>query len=646
MSVRRRTALLGMAAGLGFKAIPAAADGFDVAADVDYPGEISLDVDATDVAHRVLRISQRIPVRPGPLILLYPRWLPGQHGPYGDPSPLAGLALTAGDVRLDWSRDLDNPSAFRVQIPASAKELLVRFDMLTALAERGDARTVMTPSLLNVQWISALLYPAGFASHRIRLRPRLKVPTGWGVGTALQTDGALVDGWQAYKPASLETLVDSPIFAGRHTRRVVLDDAAGRPPVSLFLMADQPALLKASDPQIDRHRQLVVQADRLFGSRHYRRYEFLLAQSETLSGIGLEHHESSENGVRPGYFRDWKPGDDGALGARELLPHEYVHSWNGKYRRPADLTTPHFNTPMRNSLLWVYEGQTQYWGRVLAARSGLSTVVQARELFARAAASAQARVGREWRDLQDTTNEGAMASTRMYRYPSWQRTVGDYYEEGTLVWLEADTLIRQATGGARSLNDFAAAFFGRPHATRADGAIQVRPYALSEVISTLASVHPHDWAGFLRERVNSRSASPWKALESAGWRLGWTDTPSDLVKSIEKDGKREDHLYSLGLALDDRARVADVQWNGPAFETGIAPGMTLIAVDGRAHANGVLAEVIAAHAGSPEPIELVVRDADQVRTVRVPYSGGLRYPRLERIEAVPDLLTPIFTPMT
>jgi len=378
-----------------------------------WPGTVTLAVDATDLDHQIQRVTQTLPVPgPGPLTLHYPRWLPGTHGPYGDVAQLAGLQIHAGERRLEWRRDTLDPYAFIVDVPTGVRELTLRYEHL-APQNGSQGRPTMTRQILGVQWNQTLLYPTSVPAAAVRVQAQVKLPAGWQAATALrdpqgqvaQADG---QGWLRFAPVSVETLVDSPLFAGRHATRVMLDPPGTPRPVALNLIADEADQLQASEAQLDAHRRLVQQADRLFGARHWRQYDFLLAQSKQFGGIGLEHHESSENGVRPGYFKDW----DKAIASRELLPHEYVHSWNGKFRRPADLLTPHYNTPMQNTLLWVYEGMTQYWGHVLASRSGLVTPEQSRDALAYTAATLDARSGRTWRTLQDTTNEGTIRSGR------------------------------------------------------------------------------------------------------------------------------------------------------------------------------------------------------------------------------------------
>ena len=395
----------------------------------------------------------------------------------------------------------------------------------------------------------------------------------------------------------------------------------------LNLFADAPEQLQASDEQIEAHRQLVQQTDRLMGARHFRHYDFLLSLSERMGGIGLEHHESSENGVRPDYFKNWGQ----SVGARELLPHEYVHSWNGKFRRPADLWTPHYNEPMRNSLLWLYEGQTQYWGRVLAARSGLVTPEQTRELMARTAAEYSYRTGKLWRNLQDTTNEGTMRSGRNAVWRDWQRG-SDYYEESSLIWLDADTLIREKSQGQRSLDDFAKLFFGAEPER-----LEPLTYTFDDIVATLNRVQPHNWSAFLRERLDSHEVNaPLDGLRRAGWRLDWSETESETARNAGGRERNDDFAYSLGLLLRPDGQVQQVRWSSPAFEAGVSPALQLVAVQGMAYKAERLAAAITANKEGKTPLQLLVKEGERYRTLTIDYRQGLRYPKLVRIEGVPE----------
>lgn len=597
-----------------------------------YPGTVQLEVDATDLDHRIFQVRQHLPVVAGPLTLYFPRWLPGQHAPAGDVSRLAGLVIKAGGQVLPWARDPADTHAFQVTVPPGVRELDLGFGHLSPVSP-DSGRVVATPQMLNVQWQSLLLYPAGPPASGITVQASLRLPEGWSYGTALRAernDGAQV----RFAPVSLETLVDSPVFAGQHFKRFALDPDGAAQPVLLHLMADSAAALAASDAQIDAHRRLVQQADRLFGPRRFAHYDFLLALSDELGEIGLEHHQSSENGVDLKYFEAWDKG----VGDRALLPHEYAHSWNGKFRRPAGLSTRHFNAPMDPTLLWLYEGQTEYWGRVLAVRSGLVNAPLLRESLAQLVANLDSRAGRQWRNLQDTTFETIISARNGRRdWRDWQRHRGEYYNESVLIWLDADTLIRERSAGARSLDDFAARFFNPPGSAGQTGPL---PYGFDDIVAALDAVQPHDWARFLRERLDGHGpGAPLDGLARAGWRLAWRDSPSDDFKANEARWKSIDLGHSIGLFLGEGGKLSGVRWDSPAFRAGLAPGMTLVAVNQLAYKADRLKTAIGANTAGKAPIELLLRDGERFKTVRLDWRGGQRYPVLERIDGQPDLLT-------
>ncbi len=600
--------------------------------DVAFGGVISLEVDATDVARGIFRVRERVPLSgAGPVTLLFPEWLPGTHAPRGPIDKLAGLTIEADGKALSWTRDPVNIYAFHVAAPEGARALDISFQHLSPVTT-AQGRVVATDEMLNLQWHSVLLYPAGYYAKRLMFDASVTLPEGWTQASALDVDstrGARVD----FAPTDLDTLVDSPLFAGRYYRRVALADDTQ--PVRLNIFADRADELAAADAHITPHVSLVTQARRLFGAQHYDHYDFLFAITSRMSGIGLEHHRSSENAVGMGYFSEW----DKNFGARGLLPHELVHSWNGKHRRPADLWTPGFETPMRDTLLWVYEGQTQYWGDVLTARSGLWTKQQALEDLAITAAAYQSRVGRNWRALADTTHDPIILARRPRPWRSWQRRE-DYYSEGLLIWLDVDTLIRERTRGRKSLDDFARDFFGGEN-----GDWSARTYTLQDVVAALDRVTPNDWDSFLRERVTEVAPrAPLDGLARGGYRLVFRDTRSDFQTGQETANKSADFTYSLGFSLGSDGEVTDVLWDGPAFNLGLTVGTKLVAVDGAAFDTDALRRAITDATTRQEPIEILVKDGDRYRTLAFDYHEGLKYPHLERIEGAPDLLGAIFAP--
>ena len=603
--------------------------------DAPYPGVISLEMDATDLDRRIVSVKQTIPVAgPGPLILFYPEWIPGNHGPVGPVDDIADLRITANGQPLRWVRNTVHTSAFQVEVPAGATSIEASFKWLTPI-DGSQGRVVITEDMLNIQWEKALLYPAGYDSSGITFRPTLRLPAGWQYGTALDTE-SFQNGLAVFAPISLEHFADSPVFAGRHYRQIDLDPG-GRSPVRLNVVADEASMLAATDPHIELHRNLVDQADRLFGARHFNHYDFLLAVSDKLGGIGLEHHRSSENSVDTDYFT----APTTTLADRDLLGHEYVHSWNGKWRRPADQLTPTLNEPLQNSLLWVYEGQTQYWGQVLTARAGLSSKQQALDWFAMTAANYGPMPGREWRAMQDTTNDPIIARRRPQPWSTYQRSE-DYYSEGALIWLDADTWIREQTNGRKSLDDFARAFFGVD-----DGDWDPRPYTFQDITSTLDGVEANDWAEFLRTRLDAvgpDAAPPLGGIERGGYRLVWREAMNAYHKALYDELGRNDFQYSLGIMTNASNRISSVRWGSPAFEAGLTSGWEVVAINGRAASPAVIAEAITASKGNTTPIEMMLKNGERFRTVRFDYHDGLRYPHLERIEGTPDRLGDILSP--
>ncbi|QYF87618.1 M61 family metallopeptidase [Brevundimonas sp. PAMC22021] len=614
-------------------ALPVALPPLPQVQDAPWPGVVRLQVNATDLNRRIFDVTETIPVeRSGPLVLFFPEWLPGNHGPVGPIAQLAGLEITANGQRVEWVRDTLHPFAFHLDVPQGATEITARFQHLSPTTA-SQGRVTMTAEMLNIQWEKMLLYPAGRWSRNITVQPSVTLPDGWRFGTALEPESAS-GAATTFKPVNLEVLVDSPMFAGVHYRQIDLDPN-GRSPVRANIVADKPESLEATDEQIDILRNLITQADRLYGARHFDHYDFLIAMTDKLGGIGLEHHRSSENSVDPEFFTGWATH----FGDRDLLAHEYNHSWDGKWRRPADQLVPNLNTPLQNSLLWVYEGQTQYFGQVLAARSGLTSKQQALDSLAMTAATFDTRVGRQWRAMQDTTNDPIISQRQPKGWLSWQRDE-DYYSEGQLIWLDVDTLIRERSGGRKSLDDFARAFFGVE-----DGDYTPAPYTFEDVVRTLNGVVAHDWADFLRTRLDGHGpGAPLDGLTRGGYRLVYAETPSDWQKTLYGEYKRNDFTYSLGVQTGEGNVIRSVQWNSPAFQAGLAIGMEIVAVNGQAASAEAISAAITAAKDPNTAVELILKDADRYRTVRIDYHDGLRYPRLERIAGAPDRLGDILTP--
>ncbi|WP_133479801.1 M61 family metallopeptidase [Cognatilysobacter segetis] len=599
--------------------------------DAPFAGTVRIDVDATDLARRIVRIREEIPAKAGRLTLLYPQWLPGNHGPSGPLDKVAGIAFKANGKPLIWTRDPLNVYAFHLDVPEGASSVVAEYQFLTP-TDPAQGRVVMTPNLLNLQWNALVLYPAGHYASRIDTAASVKYPAGFSAATALDVerkDGDTV----VYRNVPLDILVDSPIYAGRYGK--VIDLAPGaKVPVRLNVFADAPKFLEAKPEQIAAHRRMVEQALKLYGAQHYDHYDFLFSLSNQLAGNGLEHQRSSENGEDPGYFAEYDP----KAGFSDLLAHEYTHSWDGKYRRPKDLWTPNYNVPMGDTLLWVYEGQTQYWGNVLTGRSGMRSKQASFDALALTAATyAENRPGLAWRAVQDTTLDPIIAARRPKSYRNYQLSE-DYYSAGQMIWLEADARIRAKTGGRKSLDDFARAFFGVN-----DGEWKVQnTYTFEDVVRTLDGVVKDDWTTFLRDRLDGRVPLTG-GLEAAGWKLVFKDEPNDIAKSYAKSGGA-DFTYSLGLSVGKDGKVGDVRWDSPAFNAGVGTGMTLVAVNDREYSKDALSDAVKEAKGGNAPIRLLVKTFDQYRTIPVDYHGGLRYPHLERIAGKPDLLTSIYAP--
>ena len=603
------------------------------ARDVAYPGVMTVSVDATDTHRRIVRVRETLPVTGGkPLVLLYPQWAPGDHRPDGPIDRVAGLKISAGGQPVAWTRDTANVYAFRVTPPAGATSLDIAFDYQSPVKE-SVGPVEISSNLAVLEWTSLVIYPAGYFTRQIPVEASLTLPDGWSFATAL--DRADTQGGQTrFKRAPLETVVDSPIFAGLNMKTLDVTPAGGAP-TRLNIFADRPENLAITPAQVEQHKRLTDQAQKLYGSHHYDHYDFLFSLSDTVVQLGLEHHRSSEDGEGADYFTAWDKG----LAERDLLAHEYTHSWNGKFRRPADLWTETYNTPMRDSLLWVYEGQTQYWGNVLTARAGLRTKDEALEALAGVAAYYQATERRNWESLQDTTNNEIVTERRPASWRNYNDGL-DYYSEGELIWLDADTLIRERSGGKRSLDDFARGFFGTDN-----GSFIPVTYRFEDVVKALNAVEPYDWATFLRTRLDQVGRpAPLDGLARGGYRLVFDETAGPVYQSSEGLRKTTDLSYSIGLSAGKDGTLQSVFWGGAAFKAGLAPGVKILAVNGDAYDPDLLKGAITAAKTSQAPIELIVQDQARFRTVKIDWHGGLRYPHLVRDPAQPARLDEILAP--
>ncbi len=598
--------------------------------DVAFPGTVQLTVDATDVTRGIFKVHERVPVpAAGDFVLLYPKWLPGHHSPSGQINKVAGFRASAAGRELSWVRDTLDVYAFHVTVPSGVDAIDIDFQYVSP-TDNNQGRIVATPDMASIQWIANSLYPAGYYVRNIPVQASVIVPFGWKVATALRPSGQ-AGNRISYPVTSYEILMDSPLIAGIHYRRIELS-----PDVSLDVIADNEEELAIKPEQLAPHKRLVEQAVKLFGAQHYDHYDFLFTISDYLGGSGLEHHRSSEDGVGRGYFTDW----ENKLRDRNLLPHEFTHSWNGKYRRGADLWTPDYRTPMQGSLLWVYEGQTQFWGYVLGARSGMLSKQDTLDaIAATAAAYGVGTPGRTWRALVDTTNDPTIAQRSPQPWRGWQRSE-DYYSEGQLIWLDVDRIIRQLSGGKRSIDDFARAFFGMR-----DRDYGELTYTFDDVAATLNQVQRYDWRGYLQRKVYDIAAQPpLDGITQGGYKLVFTDQPTKWIKSAEKNGKNNDLTYSGGLVAGNDGKVTSVLWDSPAFNAGLSIGSQIVAVNGRNFSGDALKNAIKAAAGNGTAPELLVHDGEVYRTVKLNWHGGLRYPRLEKVGAGRGTLDALLAP--
>ena len=599
---------------------------------------ITLAVDAREAPRGVIRSHLRLPVRPGPLTLVYPKWIPGRHSPSGPITSLAGPRFAVDGRTLAWRRDDVDMYAFHLTVPSGTATLDAELELLRTPRIEGEVQGLEAPrtsseALAIIEWDNLLLYPEGAPSDALTYAASIRVPAGWHTATALQPAGTDADGAR-FAPVSLTTLVDSPVLTGRYVRHL---DLGGEPAVTLELAADTTAALAMAPEVVEHYRALVREARALFGATHYRRYTFLWSLTDQVMEDGLEHHESSDNRSPLRTLQD----DDLRRAEANLLPHEYFHSWNGKYRRPTGLATPDYQIAMHGDLLWVYEGLTEYYGDVLAARSGLLSAEDFRDELARIAAAMDSHHGREWRSLQDATVAAQLLYAQGYDWAARLRRQDDFYRESALLWLEADVLIRQLSGDKRSLDDFCAAFHGAPA-----GPPEVRTYDFDAVIAALRAVQPYDWRGFWLERLNRlRPGAPLEGVNASGWHLGYGTTPSAMLRGHATEDRETNLQYSLGFVIgDDNGVLTDLVPGSSADVAGLTPGSKLIAVNGRKWSQALLHDALASGEQSARAIELLVEKDEVFKVHKLGYSGGERYPVLVRNAGTPDLLEAIARP--
>jgi predicted metalloprotease with PDZ domain len=588
---------------------------------------ITIAVDATEAPRQVFHAHIVIPAGPGPLTLYYPKWIPGEHGPNGPLAEVAGLKLQVDGAPLAWHRDPVDMYAFHVTLPAGARSLAADLDFLSPNGEGVyTAGRGTTAELALLSWNSVMLYPQGTPTDDLPVTASLRLPAGWKLATALpiaRQGGETVD----FAPVSLTTLVDSPVLLGAHMRTVTL--GGGAPVHQIDMAADTEGALEVPADFAPLYEKLVAETQAFFGGHHYRDYHWLLTLSDHTAHFGLEHHESSDDRTDEKSLLK----EELRRGLAGLLSHEYAHSWNGKYRRPADLMSPDLHTPMQGGLLWVYEGLTQYAATVLPPRSSLWTPEYTRERIAQIAASLDYQPGRTWRPLADTAVAAQTLGGLPSEWGSWRRGA-DYYDESVLIWLEADAILRQKSNGKASMDDFCHRFHGGL------GGPEVKTYTFEDVVATLNAVAPYDWKGFLTARLEATDPhAPLGGLSASGWKLVYTEVPNEAIKDREERGKSTDWSYSLGLQVkEEDGVIRDVIPGTPAYKAGIGPGMKLLAVNGRAWKKEWVDAALRAAKAGKAPIELLVENSDYYKTYSLDYHDGPRYPHLERDPAHPDLL--------
>jgi predicted metalloprotease with PDZ domain len=597
---------------------------------------ILLHVDLRDAPRRLLHAHLEIPVSPGPLTLEYPEWIPGDHRPTGPIDNLAGIFIRANGQDIPWRRDGVDMYGIHVEVPAGVTRLEVALDFLAVPGSTGsdeDGGTSVNMTVL--EWNSVVMYPAHIPVAQIPVTASLTVPADWKLGTALTVAGQKA-GETTFAPVSLEQLVDSPVITGKYFREIPLAPEI-TPRHYLDVAGDTAEDVDLKPEYLSSLSQLVREAGALYASRHYETYHFLLSLSDTVREEGLEHHQSSDNGVEKTGVSDPKL----AMLNADLLPHEFTHSWNGKYRRPAGLATPDYATPQKGDLLWVYEGMTEYWGDVLAARSGLRTPEVYREALAFSAARLDVKPGRTWRNLEDTAIAAQSLRGGSDFWANWRRSQ-DYYQEGELLWLDADTTIRQLTHGQKSLNDFCVKFLSLGGNTPP----KVIPYDFEEIVADLNAVAPYDWRAFLNQRLHSHAAhAPLGGIEHGGYRLTYGDQPSEFEQAYFYKMKQTDAWFSAGLLVSASGIIDDVRMDSAAFQAGLGPGTRLIAVNAHGYNADVLKQAIRGAKGATSPIELIVSTDNEFRTVSLNYHDGEKYPQLERVQGTSDLLDEILKPL-
>ena len=605
-------------------------------AQLSSPGPIAISVDATHAPQRILHAKLEIPVRPGPLTLYYPKWMPADHSPDGPIPNVAGLKFSAGGKEIAWVQDDLDMYAFNLDVPAGLNSIQASLDFLiSAPGPTIDFAASGSAKLFILMWNQVILYPKGWPAAQLTFQPSLTVPAGWKFNTSLPIASQSAD-TITFSPVPLDLLVDSPVQSGEFSRVYPLNPD-GKPSHEVDVASDDPWALDIPPALVDNYKRLVAEAGALYQSHHYRDYHFLLTLSDNVLPLGQEHHESSDDRVAERTLVD--PGS--RLLESGLFPHEFSHSWNGQYRRPGGLATPDFQAPMKGELLWVYEGLTEYLGTVLSARSGLTTPQQTRDYIALTASTMAHRAGRRWRSLQNTANAAQILYFSPPEWASYRRSV-DFYPESVLIWLDVDTTIRKLTNNRRSMDDFCRVFYGPP-----DGQPTIKTYEFDDVVATLNQIAPHDWHSFLRERLDSTAdTAPLGGITGGGWKLVYSDDANEFLSASDAVSGGGDYTASIGLKVKGDGTVIDSIPGMPAFESGVSPYLRIIAVNGRAFSVDELNRAIAGSRSSAGTIVITATNTGAIETHEIHYQGGNRYPHLERVDGTADYLGDILKPLT
>ena len=596
--------------------------------------DLTVRIDARDVTRRHLQTHETLTVKPGPLVLVYPKWIPAEHAPAGPLDSIIGLEIKAKGQRLEWKRDPYEMYALSVTVPAGATQLEIT--LYTGMPADGggfSSSPGSTARLAIIRWNEFVFLPKGRDAATIPAVGSVTIPAGWTATCSLDTHAG-EGGALEFEPVSLAQLIDSPVQVGEFVRHVDLPGSAPHADIHhmVSIAADTAVATEVPAEFAQGYGNLVAEAGAVFASRHYRHYTWLLSLSDHIEAFGEEHHESSDDRVPETVLKE---ADSRKLVAG-LLGHEYVHSWNGKFRRPQGLLSPDYLKPMDGSLLWVYEGMTQFWGDVLPTRAGLTKPEDYRELIAVSAGHFDISTGPRWRPLADTAVQAQVLYDSPRAWSSARRSV-DFYDASVFLWLDVDAQLRAHSDGKATLDDFTHRFYSGN-----DGKPEVKPYVENDLYATLASIAPADWRGIIRKHLDVPDTKALlEGLQHTGWQLSYSAEKNSDVEISQKIRKTTRLEWSIGFNLDEKGVITDVIEGRAAALGGAGPGMTLVAVNGKKFTPEILEAAMVAARSTHKPIELLVENDDYYRTLSVAYFDGPRFPHLTRIEGTPDTLSEV-----